>query len=126
DRRSPALLQGFHAWSEAVLGLSGRVAVVVPRPRTRCAGRVERAIGLRVAQPGPERHRTGLLSGCGLRYNEETSNPGAQTERRGEAGPVRVLLRGWDAPAAFRLIAHFTCPESFSHCWYSGVFFQRS
>ena len=26
--------------------------------------------------------------------------PGAQTERRGEAGPVRVLLRGWDAPAA--------------------------
>jgi hypothetical protein len=25
---------------------------------------------------------------------------GAQTERRGEAGPVRVLRRGWDAPAA--------------------------
>ena len=24
-----------------------------------------------------------------------------QTERRGEAGPVRVLLRGWDAPADF-------------------------
>src|SRR2546423_20321 len=28
------------------------------------------------------------------------STPGAQTERRGEAGPVRVLLRGWDSPAA--------------------------
>ena len=29
---------------------------------------------------------------------------GAQTERRGEAGPVRVLLRGWDAPAAVRAV----------------------
>jgi hypothetical protein len=25
----------------------------------------------------------------------------AQTERRGDAGPVSVLLRGWDSPAAF-------------------------
>ena len=36
----------------------------------------------------------------GLRYKEQATVPGAQTERRGEAGPVRVLLRGWDAPAA--------------------------
>jgi hypothetical protein len=42
-----------------------------------------------------------LLFQVGLRYNEEANDPGAQTERRGEAGPVRVLLRGWDAPAAF-------------------------
>src|SRR5437016_7528158 len=37
----------------------------------------------------------------GLRYNENATVPGAQTERRGEAGPVSVLLRGWDSPAAF-------------------------
>src|SRR5439155_16750448 len=37
----------------------------------------------------------------GLRYNERANDPGAQTERRGEAGPVSVLLRGWDSPAAF-------------------------
>jgi hypothetical protein len=28
----------------------------------------------------------------GLRYNGEAIAPGAQTERRGEAGPVRVCL----------------------------------
>src|SRR5438477_11753973 len=42
-----------------------------------------------------------LLLGSGLRYNEKANDPGAQTERRGEAGPVSVLLRGWDSPAAF-------------------------
>jgi len=30
-----------------------------------------------------------LLSGNGLRYNEQATDPGAQTERRGVAGPVR-------------------------------------
>ena len=44
-----------------------------------------------------------LLSGTGLRYNEKATVPGAQTERRGEAGPMSVLLRGWDSPAAFAL-----------------------
>jgi hypothetical protein len=39
------------------------------------------------------------LSRHGLRYNEEANVPGAQTERWGEAGPVSVLLRGWDSPA---------------------------
>jgi hypothetical protein len=29
----------------------------------------------------------------GLRYNERASAAGAQTERRGEAGPVSILLR---------------------------------
>src|SRR6516162_5409043 len=38
----------------------------------------------------------------GLRYNERARAAGAQTERRGEAGPVSVLLRGWDSPAALR------------------------
>src|SRR5262249_26052981 len=41
-----------------------------------------------------------LLSENGLRYNERAIDPGAQTERRGKAWPVRVLLRGCDAPAA--------------------------
>ena len=44
-----------------------------------------------------------LLFQVGLRYNEKANDPGAQTERRGEAGPVSVLLRGWDSPAAFFL-----------------------
>src|SRR5262245_31255586 len=35
---------------------------------------------------------------CG--YHEHAIVSGAQTERRGEAGPVRVLRRGWHAPAA--------------------------
>src|SRR3990172_12220825 len=30
----------------------------------------------------------------GLRYNQKVIAPGAQTERRGDAGPVRSLLRG--------------------------------
>ena len=37
----------------------------------------------------------------GLQYNEKTKVPGAQTERRGLAGPVRDLLRGETSPAAF-------------------------
>src|SRR5262249_10135987 len=37
----------------------------------------------------------------GLRYNGKDIDPNAQTERRGDAGPVSVLLRGWDSPAAF-------------------------
>jgi hypothetical protein len=48
-----------------------------------------------------------LLSGVGLHYNEKANDPGAQTERRGGAGPVSVLLRGWDSPAAFSNSADF-------------------
>jgi hypothetical protein len=36
----------------------------------------------------------------GLRYNAKVITPGAQTERRGDAGPVRVLLGGGYALAA--------------------------
>jgi hypothetical protein len=36
-----------------------------------------------------------------LRYNESAIDPGAQTERRGDAGPVRALLGGETSPAAF-------------------------
>jgi hypothetical protein len=35
-----------------------------------------------------------LLEGGGLRYNEKASAAGAQTERRGLAGPVRDMLGG--------------------------------
>jgi len=58
---------------------------------------------------------TSLLLQAGLRYNEETSIPGAQTERRGEAGPVRDLLGGVSSPAAF-----FTA-RSFLLCLASGL-----
>ena len=40
-----------------------------------------------------------LLSGAGLRYIEKAIRPGAQTERRGLAGPVRDLLGGETSPA---------------------------
>jgi len=40
----------------------------------------------------------------GLRYNEKVITPGAQTEHRGDAGPVRVLLRGGHSPADFFLV----------------------
>ena len=36
----------------------------------------------------------------GLRYNTKAITGGAQTECRGDAGPVRVLLGGGHAPAA--------------------------
>jgi hypothetical protein len=42
-----------------------------------------------------------LLSGTGLRYNENAIAAGAQTERRGLAGPVGDLLGGENPPAAF-------------------------
>jgi hypothetical protein len=42
-----------------------------------------------------------LLEGSGLRYKEHAIDPGAQTERRGEAGPVRDLLGGETSPAAW-------------------------
>src|SRR5262249_36442235 len=52
--------------------------------------------------PEPDRHSAGnkennmvrLLSRCGLQYNENAIAPGAQTERSGDAGPVRASLGG--------------------------------
>ena len=40
-----------------------------------------------------------LLFQVGLRYNERDIVPAQPS--RGGAGPVSVLLRGWDSPAAF-------------------------
>src|SRR6266487_2867392 len=83
-----------------------------------------------------------LLTGVPLRYNENATDPGAQTERRGEAGPVSVLLRGWDSPAAlftpfygsfFLILSSFTasarkpldssqsCRSFFSASWFSSI-----
>jgi hypothetical protein len=42
-----------------------------------------------------------LLKRGGLQYNEKANVLGAQTERRGEAGPVSALLGGVNSPAAF-------------------------
>jgi hypothetical protein len=41
-----------------------------------------------------------LLSRDGLRWSENAFRPGAQTERRGDAGPVRDLLDRETSPAA--------------------------
>src|SRR5206468_4027712 len=48
-----------------------------------------------VRQPIRERHCSSLHFEVGLRYNGDALVPSAQTERRGGAGPVSVLLRGW-------------------------------
>ena len=42
-----------------------------------------------------------LLGGGSLRYNGEAVVPGAQTERRGGAGPMRGLLGGKDLTGRF-------------------------
>jgi hypothetical protein len=47
----------------------------------------------------------GVLCRGGLRNNEKAINPGAQTERRGEAGPVTSLLGGRASPASFMLFS---------------------
>src|SRR5215813_11962239 len=49
-----------------------------------------------------EPHEGRLLPEGGLRYNER-GPPGAQTERRSGAGPVRGLLGGKTSPAALSL-----------------------
>jgi hypothetical protein len=42
-----------------------------------------------------------LLEAGGLRYDGDGNHPGAQTERRGGAGPVRSLLGGKDLTGRF-------------------------
>src|SRR5438270_12918710 len=44
-----------------------------------------------------------FLRQAGLRYHGKAIAPGAQTEHRGGAGPVRDLLGGGHAPAAWIL-----------------------
>jgi hypothetical protein len=46
-----------------------------------------------------------LLARVGLRYNGKTNDRGAQTERRGLAGPVRRLLGGYTSPAVYLFAA---------------------
>jgi hypothetical protein len=47
---------------------------------------------------------------AGLQSNEEVIVPGAQTERRDDAGPVRSLLGGQASPAAHFTLIHQTDP----------------
>ena len=68
--------------------------------------RRERLSRARVKSAVPDRRKEGRYIGRspfrdGLRYNQKAVDSGAQTERRGEAGPVSVLLLGWDSPADF-------------------------
>src|SRR5262249_39973896 len=55
-----------------------------------------------------------LLRKIGLRYDARASGPGAQTERRGEAGPVRLRPGGGPAPAAVLAAAPSCCPVGWS------------
>jgi hypothetical protein len=51
----------------------------------------------------------GFLRQAGLRYHGRAIAPGAQTQRRGDAGPV--LLGGGHAPAAVLLLALVCYPS---------------
>src|SRR5262249_54094667 len=55
-------------------------------------------------EQGREPHGSTLLQRGGLRYNGEVTARGAQTERPGEAGPVRDLLARKSPPAV-------SCPD---------------
>jgi hypothetical protein len=54
-----------------------------------------------------------VYSSSGLQYNQKVIAPGAQTERRGDAGPVRSLLRG----KPHRPLLFFSLPtfDTFDH-----------
>src|SRR3954471_5487878 len=74
------------------------------RPRRRAGERAIRSLSQfhrvmtdLLRREGPGR---GLLREDGLRYNGDII-PGAQTERRGGAGPVRTLLGGENASTAW-------------------------
>src|SRR5207237_1099738 len=60
-------------------------------------------------------------SGRDLQYNDKAITPGAQTERRGEAGPVRVLLGGGHAPAAFLITEPQRCRRNGYLCSFFSV-----
>jgi hypothetical protein len=51
---------------------------------------------------------------------------GAQTERRGEAGPVRVLLRGWGRTGRFVLRHHHLKHRATSQCVIEASFVRRN
>src|SRR5262249_40657482 len=61
------------------------------------------------SQEGKVRHYVSL-SEPGPQYHDKAIAPGAQTERRGVAGPVRVLLGGEPSPAA--IATRFSPPVS--------------
>src|SRR5262249_42228817 len=71
------------------------------RSRCRTARRGDVRIAARMKNASQR-----LLGKTGLRYNGNTIVPGAQTERRGGAGPVRGLLGGKD------LTGRFTSPQT--------------
>jgi hypothetical protein len=53
-------------------------------------------VGFQAVKERSKPHDSTLHFGSGLRYNGDGNHPGAQTERRGDAGPVRGLLGGKD------------------------------
>src|SRR5262249_42956943 len=77
--------------------------------------RIRRAGGANFRWCGQEwNHIAALLSAAaGLHYHKQARVLGAQTERRDDAGPVRVLLGGGAAPAALFLSRSVTAREHY-------------
>src|SRR5262249_48348436 len=97
----------------------GRQATVFerfePRAYAACGGVMTRPAPWRpgrcpMSQPGREKHGDAPF-GTGLRYNEIAIATGAQTERRGLAGPVRVPLGGEPSPPACLNPITLPCPR---------------
>src|SRR5262245_47952966 len=64
-----------------------------------------------------------LVAGVGLRYNQSVIAPGAQTERRGDAGPVSSVVSAARSPAAFvpvHRVIHTPRPVAAPHESQSG------
>src|SRR5262249_9761249 len=76
--RNGLCLRGWHRLGRATPRMAPRVQAHLPASDHNCKNMIF------------------LLFGGGLRYNDQAITPGAQTERRGDAGPVRSLLDGKD------------------------------
>src|SRR5262249_43701987 len=91
----PAVLEGLQVRAK------GTVALANGRRRTPLPGRCAGGARLEGVEQGAEPHGN-LLYECGLLYNGDGDLSGAQTERRGGAGPVGgACLAVRTPPAAF-------------------------
>jgi len=82
-------------WCDALLQLDELEAALA----LRLAG--WRGLALAAVSNGFSSLRSSMAEppSSGLRYHESAVDPGAQTERRGEAGPVRGSPGGYASPA---------------------------
>src|SRR5262249_18060332 len=99
--RLAALMSAIRSETVAAVKFEG---TVLSSSRSRRSRRPRRRDPAGRTRPGADRprkcwynlfnHMVVLRSGAGLRYNEMAIAPGAQTERPGDAGPVRASLGG--------------------------------